>query len=476
MTQRLFIFAIGGTGSRVLKSLIMLLAAGHPIDAREIIPIIIDPDNQNGNLSDTETLLKAYQVVNKNAVPNAATEGFFRPKVRTLADIDATGMLTQNNFNYDFGESTNGTFSDFINYHGLGSLDKKFIDVLFSKDNLDSELTIGFKGNPNVGSIVLNSFENSPEFKLFTNIFDKDKDRVFIISSIFGGTGASGFPLLVKLIRNNDADNVNRALIGAISVAPYFNIGKLEQDTLTAKIDSDTFVTKTKAALSYYETNLKVNALFYLSDKLTTNPYKPALGGSEQRNDAHLIELIGATSIIKFCQLPKTAIDPNGRAFEYGLAAAADTITFQHMPEQNSSLSKSLLLFKYLSHLVNHHIPYKSTNLAWAQSIGFNANFISSDTYQQLKFVLNEFEKWLNELEDNRRSFSPFAKTKDMSQFMVHKTIKHGYVTNYNEDEFDRSFNTNSQSVKDLPDVNKKFLALMWKGINGVFENWVKTI
>ncbi|MBK9459116.1 MAG: hypothetical protein IPN94_06700 [Sphingobacteriales bacterium] len=184
MTQRLFIFAIGGTGSRVLKSLIMLLAAGHPIDAREIIPIIIDPDNQNGNLSDTETLLKAYQVVNKNAVPNAATEGFFRPKVRTLADIDATGMLTQNNFNYDFGESTNGTFSDFINYHGLGSLDKKFIDVLFSKDNLDSETTIGFKGNPNVGSIVLNSFENSPEFKLFTNIFDKDKDRVFIISSI----------------------------------------------------------------------------------------------------------------------------------------------------------------------------------------------------------------------------------------------------------------------------------------------------
>ena len=76
------------------------------------------------------------------------------------------------------------------------------------KDNLDSELTIGFKGNPNVGSIVLNSFENSPEFKLFTNIFDKDKDRVFIISSIFGGTGASGFPLLVKLIRNNNADNV----------------------------------------------------------------------------------------------------------------------------------------------------------------------------------------------------------------------------------------------------------------------------
>ena len=47
--MRLFLFAIGGTGSRVLKSLIMLSAAGvRPVDENgrpvpnvEIVPVII---------------------------------------------------------------------------------------------------------------------------------------------------------------------------------------------------------------------------------------------------------------------------------------------------------------------------------------------------------------------------------------------------------------------------------------------------
>ena len=47
--MRLFIFAIGGTGSRVLKSLIMLSAAGvkplnsdgQPVKNVELVPIII---------------------------------------------------------------------------------------------------------------------------------------------------------------------------------------------------------------------------------------------------------------------------------------------------------------------------------------------------------------------------------------------------------------------------------------------------
>ena len=49
--MRLFLFAIGGTGSRVLKSLLMLSAAGvrpldengKPVKDLEIVPVIIDP-------------------------------------------------------------------------------------------------------------------------------------------------------------------------------------------------------------------------------------------------------------------------------------------------------------------------------------------------------------------------------------------------------------------------------------------------
>ena len=63
--SRLFIFAIGGTGSRVVKSLAMLLASGVKINAREIIPIIIDPDSTNGDMQRTVDILKHYRRINK---------------------------------------------------------------------------------------------------------------------------------------------------------------------------------------------------------------------------------------------------------------------------------------------------------------------------------------------------------------------------------------------------------------------------
>lgn len=70
--------------------------------------------------------------------------------------------------------------------------------MLFSAANLESDMEVGFKGNPNIGSVVLNQFTDSQDFIDFADAF-KPGDRIFIISSIFGGTGASGFPLLLKI-------------------------------------------------------------------------------------------------------------------------------------------------------------------------------------------------------------------------------------------------------------------------------------
>jgi len=43
--SKLYIFGIGGTGARVLKSLTMLLASGVECGVDTIVPIIIDRDN-----------------------------------------------------------------------------------------------------------------------------------------------------------------------------------------------------------------------------------------------------------------------------------------------------------------------------------------------------------------------------------------------------------------------------------------------
>ncbi len=119
-------------------------------------------------------------------------------------------------------------------------------------DLLDIEMDIGFVGNPNIGSVVLNQFKDSEEFKEFASNFNDD-DRVFIISSIFGGTGAAGFPTVLKNIRdamnNNNIDGkgfLQNAKIGAVTVLPYFNIEKESENSPIQKSD---FIGKTKSSI-----------------------------------------------------------------------------------------------------------------------------------------------------------------------------------------------------------------------------------
>ena len=58
--SKLFVFGIGGTGARVLKSLTMLLTAGVKTNVNEIIPIVIDKDETNGDMVKTKRLIETY--------------------------------------------------------------------------------------------------------------------------------------------------------------------------------------------------------------------------------------------------------------------------------------------------------------------------------------------------------------------------------------------------------------------------------
>ena len=42
MYNKLYLFCIGGTGSRVLNSLTMLLASGVQLNAKTVVPVVID--------------------------------------------------------------------------------------------------------------------------------------------------------------------------------------------------------------------------------------------------------------------------------------------------------------------------------------------------------------------------------------------------------------------------------------------------
>lgn len=271
--SKIYIFGIGGTGSRVLRALAMFMAAGVKIKTDEIVPIIIDPDASNADLTRTVSLLNNYASIRKSlSFDNSNSNEFFKTAIERIVP----------NYGLRIKDTEDKSFKQFISYGSMSKSNQALAKMLFSDKNLGASMDVGFKGNPNIGSVVLNQIIDTDDFRSFANSFNQG-DKIFIISSIFGGTGASGFPLLIKSLRtgkdfpNNDL--INNAQIGAITVLPYF---KLKQSD-DSEIDSSTFISKTKSALAYYENNIiknnAVDELYYLADNLSAT-YENFEGGS----------------------------------------------------------------------------------------------------------------------------------------------------------------------------------------------------
>jgi len=436
--MRVFVFGIGGTGSRVLRSLTMLLAAGVKFNHPDltIIPIVIDTDAHNGDTARTRDLLRAYNTVRSNFVSKTATsqsDTFFNTQIRSFTRLDSTlSDAADLDVQFNFQNQEN-TFANFINHRELDQ-DNKDIIELFYNDSMDShrelhlDLTVGFKGNPNIGSVVFNGIAESQQFKNIEGSFTNN-DRIFIISSIFGGTGASGFPTLVKLIRNSKNENLKRCQIGAITVMPYFNV---DSDDKSA-INSALFDTKTKAALSFYATDThinSVNALYYLADSEQSGTLPNVEGGKEQVNDSHVIELIAATSIVDFINKTNTDLAVP-QCFEFGAEGGDNPFTIsQFSNHTKEKCIRPLIRLAYAAKIATDMIPDLSSETFYGpKELNIAGELGIPNEYQKLMKFFQEFKKWSAEemaSRDNGRSFHSFNFDKDKNlNFLVHgKPIK----------------------------------------------------
>jgi len=481
--SKLFIFGIGGTGSRVIRSLTMLLAAGAEIkNCDKIVPIIIDPDAQNGDMNRTVELLKVYRRLHKHL--GNRPDGFFKTDISTLSSIaNDTDGAVQDTFVFDFG-GINQRFRDYIHYNNLTPGTKSVVDLLFTEDNLESPLTIGFRGSPNIGSIVLNKLVDSAEIQYFAKNFQKG-DRIFFVSSIFGGTGAAGFPLLLKNLKDNqsplaNAGYIQDALTGAITVLPYF---ALQADDGSV-IDSNTFITKTRAALSYYEQHLNgLEALYYIADTPDA-PYQNQPGGSSQQNKAHIIELLSAMAVLDFMDYSPADFGTETLYHEYGLAEDAREIQFGHLsPESKEKIAESLSRFLYFATYFNKNLR-EDTDSPYYKNIGLN-NLIGRDPlFKDLDRIINSndfgFLNWLRELNHNQRAFAPFnLDTDDFNRLIrgkeittkawnpFDKGISHGFFRN----ELDAT-----EKKLTEPDPFRKFISIFEEATQKAYNEKVKTV
>jgi len=303
----LYVFGIGGTGERVMRSLIMAVAGGMEMNCNVIQPVLIDSDQKSWALKQAVDLINAYnkiktfhklegdyaekdQMVKKNSMFHVMVNP---PILMNMSGTQAESLFSLVNAK-SFKENS-------------PNLDAEF-NALYSEKSQKMDLSWGFVGNPSIGAVVLNQMFQNPEYKQKLDCITS-KDAVFVAGSIFGGTGAAGIPLLVNLIRDRFKTDCKGLRVGALAVFPYFNLFEVDDESAEAKalenydVNCNEFSTKSIAALSYYDKYLHaLSSMYYLG---TGDPTKRSLfpkckGGDKQNNPASLLELLGAQAISHF--------------------------------------------------------------------------------------------------------------------------------------------------------------------------------
>ncbi|MCR4811851.1 MAG: hypothetical protein K5867_04560 [Bacteroidales bacterium] len=395
-----FVFCIGGTGLRVMKSALMMMSAGMDTAGYTIVPIVIDPHVELNERRNLFSLISDYKAIfNETWKDVNPSCGFFSSDVKTLKEVagDSSAQHVSNEEHRTFGE--------FINIAKLPIDDSNhyLTECLFSEKNLNSGLDVGFKGSPNVGTVVLGEqFDSMGEIKSFKNIVGDD-DRIFVISSIFGGTGASGAPLIQKIIKEDDSfPKLKNAVLGNVSVLPYFALGDPRKNH--SDIDSSSFLTKARAALSYYSDHLHSDYLYYVGERTLRGVYEN--DETTQANPAHFIEMTAATSLFHFLHCAVPSDRSKTTTFMRTIKEDKDVLDLSSLGGSFAEEVK-VIADGYLLSLLIKGLPEEMW-LPLRVTRKFDSTFYSDSEFAKLKAWFECFELWRQQLkEKSDRALSP---------------------------------------------------------------------
>lgn len=331
--SKLILFSLGGSGERVMNSLVMLLSAGVRVKDNNgvdmsVKPIFLDTDVDSYALKDAKHKIDTYRALRgkyHDLTPFRDPQNtLFQTEIEEYSSITIDGQAMGNLYqltqaaNFDEGQ-------------------KAELQMLFSGVEQNMCLREGFVGRPNIGSIALNYLLcNSGVVK---NLPINENDKIFFVSSIFGGTGASGFPLTLNYIQDKANINVpqNTIAIGALTLLPYFKTSGERENAKTkivvdvpaednqdkgtqvdVSVDSNEFEPKSYAAFLYYDKNLNKDRLssHYFIGNNDVSEYPNAIGGDSQQNPSSLLEILAATAILHFAN-HSVARNQNNKTIKY---------------------------------------------------------------------------------------------------------------------------------------------------------------
>ena len=390
--KTIHLMCIGGSGLRVLRSFMMLLSSGYDIPGYVVKPYIVDPHLQSNDLKFATELITKYQKLHSND-----NTGFIKVPL-AIDNLDNLNVMKVDN-------TLSQSFGDFIGYQQMNhqSEEQNIVDMLYNSINISKSMNVGFKGSPNVGSVVFQDFINSGWFQSnFANLTANDK--VILVGSLFGGTGASGIPAIAKALKAKSQS----IEVAAVALTPYFKLSKPDANAADKEIDSDIFNIKSLAALNYYEkSNPGIDSFYVVGDTDSKNYDYDEVN---QGNAAHFIEMVAATAVKHFALTDKSA---NGQWNMFFTDDLQPTMLYPHCGEGMHDALDALANFYAFSKFfimmrkdyfypVNRRFYKKvSDGLTAAEQFKALEGLIYSEDPTSDSFI-----RWMGEMRDNTRSFN----------------------------------------------------------------------
>jgi hypothetical protein len=290
-----YAIGIGGTGGKCLEALIHLAACGIMPSDEPLYILFVDKDGANGNVGRSGTLLKIYDECRANRIGGT--------------DFLKTPLKFPEPYVWSPVPSGVNNLHDFVGYSVLSEEFRLMCDVLYSPEERKTPLDVGFRGHPSIGAAFMASTVDLKSAEPWKAIQEQmllqaqnKQVKLMLFGSIFGGTGASGFPTIARLLNDWKKDFKGKPFqLGGALMLPYFSFQSVSDNGL--KVDAKDFSLSTQAALRYYyqQNDLDVFDTSYLIGSDDPQQMRAsALGGNDQENDPHWAELYAALAAVEF--------------------------------------------------------------------------------------------------------------------------------------------------------------------------------
>jgi hypothetical protein len=445
MSNKLFIIGIGGTGMRCIEALTHLCASGL-FDQRELDVLSIDTDLSNGNKGRTEQLIDRYVRIRGGRDADQTSGTFFSAKINLFKFAPVYS-----------GDA--GTYAQLARL-SMGTeeqrrVNKDLSDLLFDESVQNFQLDHGYRAQTHLGSLLMYHTILAAAHRVQQGAPDvrtEDRDlmdfvkrvqaagadaRVFILGSIFGGTGASSIPVIPRALRDAwlvmNSGNDLMAKYGCVLLTDYFEFKRPDAKQLGVErviADSAGFARNSQAALMFYDADPTVRKDYQrmyvigwpgqAADYSESNGEAATItGGGNQKNPAHVLELLSAMAAHDFFQNPQQQElhEVRYRTVERTEQGALQ-ISFKDLAGQQNerTLRHRLGVFLALAHVTLAHQGGTYNLLQWMQKFNIHAyDTLSKTEVEDLDAYLRDFayairddgstvEGWLGQV---RRSVGP---------------------------------------------------------------------